>query len=120
MFDRVLNTPLQYKRRLNFYFLFASHQSMGFCVSPPRTWVLSRPRPQPNLYLTAPALNFCLDVLRFTVEVCYSQPRLQCVFSFFFFSKLLWGRGCVVVSVSTNINSASHMCLLFKYNVENK
>ena len=37
--------------------------------------------PALNLYLLAAALTFCLPVLRFTVKVCYSQPRFQCVFT---------------------------------------
>ena len=49
--------------------------------------------PDPNLYLTDPALNlylpaavlnFCLLIFRFTVKVCYSQPRFQCLFCYFF------------------------------------
>ena len=31
-----------------------------------------------NLYLLAPVLNFCLPVLRFTVEFCYSYSVYLC------------------------------------------
>ena len=40
--------------------------------------------PALNLYLLAATLTFCLPVLRFTVKVCYNQPRFQCDFRHFF------------------------------------
>ena len=40
---------------------------------------------------------------------------------FAIFSKWLWERGCVIVTVSFYVNSSSnHVCLLFKYNVGNE
>ena len=84
----------------------------GMCVFQPPALDLAH---GPNLYLPDSALNLCLSALSFTVKVCYSQPRFHCVFSLF--SKFLWGQGCVIVTVSTYINSESnYMYLLFKYN----
>ena len=40
--------------------------------------------PALNLHLPALAISFYLPFFRFTVKVCYSQPRLHCIFSLFF------------------------------------
>ena len=52
---------------------------MGMCVSRP---LALAPAPaltlRPNLYFTAPALNLCSPVLRFTVKVCYSYSVYLC------------------------------------------
>ena len=82
------------------------------------------PRPQfvfdgPSLHLYLAAMNFCLPVLRFTVKVCLSKLVSSAYFCYFF--KIALGTGCVIVTVSTYINSAAnYRDLLFKYKVGNK
>ena len=45
----------------------------------------------------------------------------QFISAYSIFLKLLWGRGCAIVPVSTYINSASnYMYLLFKFNLGNE
>ena len=62
----------------------------GICVSRPPTLALARSPgsnlndgPGPQFVFTGPAPQF-LFILCFTVKVCHSQPRFQCVFSLFF------------------------------------
>ena len=70
-------------------------------------------RPTICIYRPQPSVFACLFFV-FTVKVCFSQPRFQCVF-LLFSSRLLWGRGCVIVTVSTYTNSESnYMYLPFK------
>ena len=77
---------------LNYWESVNSHSWMGICVSGPPSLApalalgpsLYLTAPSLNLYLPAPAFNFCLLFLHFTLKVCYRRPRCQCVFSLFF------------------------------------
>ena len=110
----------------------------SICVSRPRALVLafgSSPGPclrlqfvfddpDPQFVFTGHSPQFISSVLRFTVKVLVTVTVIVNLISsayLHYFFKLLWVQGCVIVTVSTYLNSASnYMHSLFTYNVGNK
>ena len=77
-----------------------------------------RTRPSICIYRPRSSIFVCLF---FVLQSKFVIVNLVSNAYFAVFSEMLWARGCVIVTVSTYINSSSHhMYLLFKYNVGNE